>query len=335
MKRKVLVGILILVLVLGMAGCQKKTPVNNPDSDMEQEEGPTAGYETEPEEEEELPVVTVGVCKTMDALPLFLMQEEDLDRERGFVLNVQQFGTFAEQKQALLDGVLDGVLTDSATVFAVKEQGTELRIVGPADTVVCLLAGPKVEATELSECRGKMVCMPENTGMEYILDYMLAQSNYVDTYVDKSQADAYETVLMILREEPDLLVLLPEPYAGMARQQGAVVLATSQECGLSPFVTAFCKGFLDNNEDLAAGFCQAYRQAVTDLSTKTEEEKRSLFSVHGGLENQDLEGLTWNDYRLSQVPSEEELEDVYFWCQSKGLYSGEFDLGNLIDVPEE
>lgn len=336
MKRKLLAGILILVMILSVTGCQKKSPVSNSDTDIKQQEEPEPVTEEESSEEEEnLPEITVGVCKTLDTLPLFLMQEEGLDRSAGFVLKVEQFDTFAGQSEAVKNGELDGVLTDTASVIAWKGQGTQLRIVGPADMAVSLLAGPKAGVSELSQCRGKMVCMPENTGMEYILDYMLAQNNYVDTFVDKSKADAYETVLQILSEEPDILVVLPEPYAGMARKQGAVELATTAERGPLTFVSAFREEFLTDKAELAAAFQTAYQQAASNLADKTGEEKLSLFASYTGLTDRNPEGTLWSEYRLTQIPSEEDLEDVYYWCQSKGLYEEEFDRNSMVYIPEE
>ena len=338
MSKKILAGILVLVLILGLAGCQKKTPVNNSDSDIEQQEEPAKEPGTDAEdgdEGEDLPEVILGVCRSVDALPLFTMQMKELDFEQGFGLSIIQYDSFEELNTAFQNKEVDGMLTDSAAVFASQGQDRKLKITGPADGVVSLLAGPESGMTELSQCNGKMVCMPENTGMEYILDYLLAQNNYVDTYVDKSKADSYETVLMILEEEPDLLVLLPEPYATMAKQQGARELMSTKTYGLMPFVTAFGEDFLEEKADLSGAFCAAYEKAVTELASQDMQEKMNLFALDTGIPEQSLNGMILPDYRSSQLPSEEELEDVYYWCLSKELYNGEFNRSEMVYVPGE
>lgn len=333
MKKKVLAGMLILVFILGLAGCQKKTPVNNPDTEADQQEEPVK--EPDKDEESDLPEVTMGVCRTVDVLPLFTMQTQELDFEQGFGLTIIQYDTFEELNTAFQNNELDGMLTDSATVMASQGQERKLSIIGPADGEVSLLAGADAGVRELSQCNGKMVCMPEDTGMEYILDYLLAQNNYVDTYVDKSKADSYETVLSILSEEPDMLVLLPEPYAAMAKQQGAVELTNTKTYGLMPFVTAFGKDFLEEKADLARAFSMAYQQAVTTLATQDRQEKLSLFSANTGLSEEAITDMELPEYRMSQIPSEEELEDVYYWCLSRELYTGEFNRNDMVYDPGE
>ncbi len=299
MKIKTILVMILLLLTLTAAGCAAK------------EEPESSG--------EEKPVIRIGMMSSSDVIPYVLINEKKLSDKYNFELDLQVFTSAKDRDAALQAGELDGVLTDYIGVCMYQNAGFDVKITGITDGDYILLAGKDSGIADISQIKGKSIAISEKTLIEYTLDNILEKNGLEDTDVVKEVVPRIPDRLELLRNDKIDLGLMPEPFATLALNDGAIRLGTANEYGLYPAVSAFTKTALDSKNEAIRNLYKAYNEAVDYMNhTDIRQYEKTVIKAVGYPEEM-VGKITVKPFRKSKLPPEEDVAAAVRWASAKGL----------------
>jgi NitT/TauT family transport system substrate-binding protein len=266
-------------------------------------------------------VLRIGMMSSSDVIPYVLINENGLADKYNFDLQLEVFTSAKDRDAALQAGELDGVLTDYIGVCMYQNAGFDVRITGITDGDYILMAGKNTGITDISQIKGRSIAISENTLIDYTLDNILFNNELLSEDVVKEIVPRIPDRLELLRNEKIDLGLMPEPFATIALNDGAVSLGSANEFGLYPAVSAFTKTALDNNPEAIHNLYVAYNEAVDYMNETDIREYEETVIQAVGYPEEMLGKIEVKDFRTSTLPSKEEIEAAITWASDKGLCS--------------
>lgn len=272
----------------------------------------------------------VGVMYSSDIIPLAIVQEQGLDKEAGFTLDMQVFSSAKDRDAALQAGELDAVFTDYVGMCIYSNAGLNVKVTGVTDGDYQLVAGKDSGIASLEDAAGKSVAISENTLIEYALDYVLAENGKDASYLKKEVVPRIPDRLEMLRGGKVDLALLPDPFATLALESGAVRLDSANARGLYPAVSAFTQTAIEKKAKAIQAYYKAYDKAVDYLnSTPLEQYEDAVISRAGYPE--ELKGkIVLPEFRKNRLPEAAELSRAIEWAAGKGLCADTLKPGDLL-----
>lgn len=301
MKTKLIALLAALTLLFSAAACASSAPKGAQSAAAEK------------------PTLRIGMMSSSDVIPYVLINENKLAEKYGFTLDLQTFTSAKDRDAAFQAGELDGVLTDYIGVCMYQNSGFDVKITGITDGDYILLAGKNSGITNISQVKGKSIAISEKTLIEYTLDRILEANGMAGSDVKKEVVPRIPDRLELLRNDKIDLGLMPEPFATLALNSGAVSLGTANQFGLYPAVSAFSQKALDSKKDAIRKLYKAYNEAV-DYMNKTDirqYEKTVIKAV--GYPEEMVGKITVKQFRQSKLPPQKDLQEAVAWAAKKGL----------------
>ena len=273
--------------------------------------------------------ITIGMMSSLDVIPYVLIHELGLDAQYGFTLNLETFTSARDRDAAFQVGELDGVLTDYIGVCIYQNAGFDVRITGITDGDYILMAGKDTGITELSQVRGRSIAISENTLIEYTLDKILEHNGMAGADVDKQVVPRIPDRLELLRSGQIDLGLMPEPFATLGLSGGAVQLATANEYGLYPAVSAFSMQAISSKEQAIQNLYKAYNEAVSYMNQTDIGAYEALVIQTVGYPADMAGHIELKPFRMSTLPPLSDVQEAVAWASAKGLCSPDLSYDQL------
>ncbi|MHB8065323.1 MAG: ABC transporter substrate-binding protein [Ruminiclostridium sp.] len=278
----------------------------------------------------ENPVLRIGMMSSSDVIPYVLINENGLADKYNFKLDLEVFTSAKDRDAAFQAGELDGVLTDYIGVCMYQNANFDVKITGITDGDYILLAGRNTGITDISQIKGKNIAISENTLIDYTLDDILVHNNMASADVIKEIVPRIPDRLELLHNDKIDLGLMPEPFATLALNYGAVSLGSANQFGLYPAVSAFSQTALDEKSESIRNLYKAYNEAV-DYMNKTdigEYEKTVIKAV--GYPEEMLGKIEIKPFRTSSLPPKIEIQKAIEWASKKGLCSSDLTYEQMV-----
>lgn len=266
-------------------------------------------------------VLRIGMMSSSDVIPFVLINENGLADKYNIQLDLQLFTSAQERDAAFQTGELDGVLTDYIGICMYQNAGFDVRITGITDGDFILMAGKNTGINNINEIKGKSIAISQNTLIDYTLDNILVNNNMSGDDIVKELVPRIPDRLELLRNDKIDLGLMPEPFATLALNDGAINLGSANEFGLYPAVSAFSKAALDEKEEAIHNLYIAYNEAVDYMNNTAIKEYEETVIKAVGYPEEMIEKIEVKAFRTSKLPSVEEVEDAIKWASDKGLCS--------------
>lgn len=329
MKKKILAVLLVVSLVLGLTACTltKSKDDNKPDNEKTNEEdGKDDGKDDVASEE----VLTIGVLKSVEMIPLLVMQDQKYDYANGIKVEIKTFDSELDRDAALKEGTIDGVFTDMVSVCGYQGGGLDVRITGCTDGDYLLISGGDTRILEMKQAEGASVAISENSFMEYVVDYLLAQADHTPDYLKKQVVDSIANRIAMLGGGQVDMCLFNDPYAKEAILDNGNIISSANDNGLFLTVSAFSKKVIDTKKAALVSFYRAYDSAVEYIN-QTDVEKLEDLIIKGAGYPEDLRGhIELPKYREHCLPEEESFIDVLDFCVAKGLCNADLTFGECV-----
>jgi len=310
--KKLRIYSMLLVLVLLFTGCAKEDIKPN---------GTNVAEKTS---------ITIGMMSSSDVIPYVLINENGLADKYNFELNLEVFVSAKDRDAAFQAGELDGVLTDYIGVCMYQNSGFDVKITGITDGDYLLLAGKNTGITDISQIKGKSIAISENTLIDYTFDDILKNNNIESMDVGREVVPRIPDRLELLRNDKIDLGLMPEPFATLALNDGAILLGSANEFGLYPAVSAFSQTALDEKGEAIKNLYKAYNESV-DYMNKTDirDYEETVIKAVGYPEEM-IGKIEIKPFRTSVLPQESEIEEAIIWASNKGLCSNELTYEQMV-----
>ena len=272
----------------------------------------------------------IGVMYSSDIIPLAVIEDQKLDERHGFDLQMEVFSSAKDRDAALQAGELDGVFTDFVGVCIYQNAGLDVRVTGMTDGDYLLLAGKDTGIRSLADAAGGSIAISENTLIEYALDFLLEEDGYGADYLKKELVPRIPDRLELLRTGGVQLCLLPEPFATIAKRDGAALLGSANASGLYPAVSAFTGGALEKKADAIARFYAAYDEAVDYVNNTPVSEFEDVVIEGAGFPEELRGGIELPTFRKNALPDPADLQRAIDWAAAKGLCDGSLTPADLL-----
>ncbi len=282
------------------------------------------------EKDTEQTTLRIGMMSSLDVIPYELMKEKKLDEKYGFQLKLEVFTAAKDRDAAFTAGELDGVLTDYIGVCMYQNGGFDVRITGITDGDYLLLAGKNAGIKDIGGIKGRSVAISENTLIEYTLDSILGNNGLQPEAVKKEAIPRIPDRLEMLRNDKIDLVLLPEPFATLALNDGAVYLGSANEYGLYPAVSAFSKKALGEKEESVRSLYKAYNEMVDYINGTDASEYEDAVIKAAGYPEEMKGHIEIKQFRTSKLPEKGEVKAAIAWAADKGLCSKELTYDKVV-----
>lgn len=299
MKIRIISIVLLISAVLLFGGCSARNASNNNSSNSGK------------------PEIRIGMMSSSDVIPYVLINENGLADQYHFKLDLEVFTSSKDRDAAFQAGELDGVLTDYIGICMYQNAGFDVKITGITDGDYILVAGKNTGVKNIGQIKGKSIAISEKTLIEYTLDDILENNNMVSTDVVKEVVPRIPDRLELLRNNKIDLGLLPEPFATLALNSGAVSLGSANQFGLYPAVSAFSKTALDSKLQAIQNLYKAYNEAVDYMNhTDIRKYEKTVIKAVGYPEEM-VGKITVKKFRTSVLPPQKDVEAAVQWASKK------------------
>lgn len=306
--KKILVGLLIILGCLALFGCGQE----------KQHSVPSA-------------TINIGLMPDVESVPFVIAEKNGYFAQAGVVVKLIPFKSAKDRDSALQSGQLDGVITDIAAVVFYNEGGMKLKICSKNDGDIKLMAGKNTGINSIADLKGTSIGLSTNTIMEYTADRMLAAGLIDPAAVNKMGIPQLPTRLEMLQGGKIDAAILPEPLAGLAIENGATVLASTDIMGNKAGAIAFTDQILQARPHDIKAIFNAYDKAVEYLLSEPSSNYIDFVIETQGFPEAVKDTINLPQYSLSEPPSEEVLNDVVKWMRDKALIERSYAYKDLVD----
>ncbi len=335
MKKRLQILLTFCLIALLFVGCKTENEsTNTPTSEPEASQDAAAESITDTPETTVAPtektVLRIGMMSSYDVIPYVMINELGLADGYQLDLQLEVFTSAKDRDAAFLAGELDGVLTDYIGVCIYQNADFDVKITGITDGDYVLVAGKNSGISSLDEIKGKSIAISQNTLIDYTLDQILAKNSLENDAVVKEIVPRIPDRVELLRNDKIDLGLLPEPFASIVLNDGAVYLGSANDLNLYPAVSAFTKTALDERSEAIKNLYLAYNEAVAYLN-KTDISGYEDTVINAVGYPEEMKGqITIEPFRESVLPPREDVESAIAWASNKGLCSSDLTYEQMV-----
>lgn len=336
MKKKLQMLITLGLIALLLVGCNSdntsnktNTPAIEEDNSSQSSENTTASPDSTATPSEKT-VLRIGMMSSYDVIPYVMINELGLADRYQLELQLEVFTSAKDRDAAFLAGELDGVLTDYIGVCIYQNADFDVKITGITDGDYVLVAGKNSGISSIDEIQGKSIAISQNTLIDYTLDQILSKNSMSSDAVVKEIVPRIPDRVELLRNSKIDLGLLPEPFASIVLNDGAIYLGSANDINLYPAVSAFTKAVLDEKAEAVKNLYLAYNEAVAYIN-KTDVSSYEYIVIATVGYPEEMKGqITIEPFRESLLPPREDIESAIAWASNKGLCSSDLTYEQMI-----
>lgn len=300
----------LLILVSLLASCQ---PAASP---VEQ---PTSATIAEPI------TLKIALLPIIDSLPMYVADKEGLFAKYGLNVEFVPVGAAPERDQLIAAGQADGMINELLSTFFFNKENTQVQVVRYALVPTAeaghffILASKDSGITTPEGLKGVEIGVSQGTVIEYVTERLLQAAGLASEEIKTIAVPKISDRMSLLASGGIKAGVMPDPLAGLAIQQGAVVVmddAQYPQYGFS--VITFRKEVIDAHPDAIRGFLAAIEEA-TALVNANPEKYTTLLSDKKLVPEPLLQTYQVPPFPVKGIPSDAEWQDALDWAKGKGL----------------
>lgn len=273
----------------------------------------------------DLPVLKLTALPVIDALPIFVAQQEGLFEKAGVRVEFVPVASAPERDQLIISGQVDGMINETLSTFFFNREQVQVQIVRYALKPTSeaghffILASGQSGITTPDQLKGVEIGVSQGTIIEYVTYRLLEQNGLTKADIKTIAVPKIPDRMALLNSGELSAAVMPDPLAALAVQQGAkIVLDDSQypQYGFSVF--SFRKEVLNSKPDAVRAFLLAIEQAVTRINADPHSFT-NLLTEKNLVPAPLLETYTLPPFTKAGLPMETEWNDALDWAKDMGL----------------
>lgn len=274
--------------------------------------------------------------RIIDALPLYVAQQEGLYEKHGVRVELIPVGSAPERDQLMAAKRADGMISEVLTALFYNKDSIQVQIVRfaraatPETHLFSILASKQSGITSVEGLKGIPVGISDGTVIAYLTDRMLEKEGFSAEDKQTVSVPSLGDRMALLGSGELKAATLPEPLTTLAVQQGAaVVLDDSKYPEYSHSTITFRKEALDQNPEAVRAFLAALEEAVVLINTDPARFEKTLVELN--IVPAPLEGkFPVPQFVTAAVPSEAQFQDVLEWARAKNLVQKDYSYSDVI-----
>jgi NitT/TauT family transport system substrate-binding protein len=287
--------------------------------------------------EQEPATLRIAVLPILDALPMYVAEEQGYFAEENLTVEFVPVFSAAERDQIIQAKQADGMINEILSTLFYNKDAPEITIVRYARVAYpdypqfFILAAGDSGIETLEDLKGRDIGISEGTIIEYSVDRLLEAEGFQPDDISTIAVPRIPDRMALLTSGELPAANLPDPLASLAVQSGAKVLvddSSHPEFGHS--VISFRNEVVDNNPEAIERFLAALEKAVIDINAD-KEQFSGLLSERSLVPEPLLGSYTVPDFPEASVPPVSQWDDVLDWALTKGYIESELQYDDSID----
>jgi len=269
--------------------------------------------------------IRLALLRILETLPVYVAEKEGLFEAQGVQVEIIPAASAAERDQIVAAGQADGMINEVVSTLLYNKDNIEVQIVRFARTATAtspqyfIVASKQSGFTTPNDLKGVDIGMSQGTVIEYITDRLLQAEGLAPEEIKSIAVPKMDVRMNLLASGELKAATMPDPFASLALQQGAVLITDDSkhpEFGYSTW--SFRKPFIDQNPVAVKAFLAAVEEAAKRINADPAKYQDLL--TEQSLIPVPLVGT----YKIPEipsasVPSQAQWDDVLAWMKGKGL----------------
>lgn len=274
--------------------------------------------------------LSFGVLPDVDSVPIIIADNEGYFKENNLDIKIHLFHSAMDRDAALQAGEIDGAVSDILAALYEKEGGFNVKITSKTNGSYKLVAGKNSYIKNISELAGRGIALSKNTVIEYATDSILSYNSVDISTINKIVIPQITTRLEMLRNGQVAAAVLPEPMASVVINEGASLLASTDDLGINPGIILFTEDSTAAKKSEIKKFYKAYNKAVDLLNNKGAETFANVLIQKAGFPEEFKNSSKLVSYEKASLPSEKEFNNVSSWMKNNQQIKGKFEYSEIV-----
>jgi NitT/TauT family transport system substrate-binding protein len=286
---------------------------------------------------QEDPTLKIAVLPILDALPMYVAEAQGYFKDAGIKVEFMPVASAAERDQVMQAGQADGMINDLISTVLYNKDAQKIAIVrfartaSPDQSQYSIVASKDSGITKPEDLKGVDIGISEGTVIAYTTDRLLQHAGLTQDDIKTTNVPKIPDRLQLLSEGKMKAANMPEPFATLAEQSGAVRVLDDRslpEVGTSEI--SFLASTLKSKPETVKKFLVAIDKATTDVNSNPDKWN-SLLTDKKLIAAPLIGKYQLPKFPATTVPSEAQLKDVMAWMMDKGLIKQEVPYNQLVD----
>ncbi len=271
----------------------------------------------------------MALLPILDALPMYVAQQEGLFEKHGVAVEFIPVGSAAERDQVINAGRADGMINEIVSTILYNQDQVQVKVVRfaraatPEIAMYRILASANSGIDSVEGLKGVEIGISEGTVIEYMTDRLLAEEGFTEAEINTIAVPNMPERMALLNSGQLQAAMLPEPLSSLAVQSGAkVILDDSSHPEFAYSTIAFRIPVINENPEAIRGFLAAIEEAT--LMINEDPEQFSGLLSEQKLVPEPLAGaFPVPTFVTASVPDADQWNDVLDWMKAEGLVDGD------------
>jgi len=284
------------------------------------------------------PTLKIAVLPILDALPMYVAEAQGYFKDAGIKVEFVPVASAAERDQIMQAGQADGMINDliSTVLYNKDEQKIAVvrfaRTASPDQPQYSIVVSKDSGFTKPEDLKGVEIGISQGTVIAYTTDRLLQHAGLTQNDIKTTNIPQIPVRLQMLSEGKLKAANMPEPFATLAEQSGAVVVISDTslpEVGTSEI--SFSVNTLKTKPETVKKFLAAIEKATADINANPDKWN-SLLTDKKLIPAPLIGKYPLPKFPAASIPSEAQLKDVQAWMIEKGLIKTEVSYDKLVDA---
>ena len=287
---------------------------------------------------QEDPTLKLALLPILDALPMYVADAQGYFKDAGIKVEFVPVASAAERDQIMQAGQADGMINDLISTVFYNKDGQKIDVVRfaryatPADAQYSILAAKDSGITKPEDLKGVEIGISQGTVIEYTTQRLLENAGLPAADIKTTNVPKIPDRLQLLAEGKLKAATLPEPFATLAEQGGAVRVVDDRSLpSVGTSEISFNINTLKNKPATVKKFLAAIEKATGDVNA--DPAKWDTLLTDKKLIPAPLIGkYALPKFPAASVPSEAQIKDVLAWMSARGLIKQDVPYSQLVDA---
>ncbi|HEY3476084.1 MAG TPA: ABC transporter substrate-binding protein [Anaerolineales bacterium] len=285
----------------------------------------------------DLATLKIAVLPIIDALPMYVAQQEGLFTKHGVNVEFIPVASAPERDQLLAAGGADGTVNETLAVMLFNREQVQMQVVRYAlrptedNGHFFILASAQSGITSTDGLRGVEIGVSQGTVIEYVTERLLQADGFSSDEIKTVAVPKIPDRMALLASGELQAGVMPDPLAALVVGQGGVVVtddSSHPEYGFS--VISFRKDVIDSNPEVIRGFLAAIEEA-TELLNADSSKYKNVLSEQKLVPAPLLDSYRAPLFPAAGVPTAEEWNDALSWLKEKGILTTDISYENSVN----
>lgn len=271
----------------------------------------------------------MAVLPILDALPMYVAQQEGLFAQHNLVIEFISAGSAAERDQLILAGQADGMINDPISTLLYNRESMQVQIVRLARAATPdfpqyrVLASAQSGITNVAQLAGVPIGISEGTVIQYVNERLLTAEGLPSDQIATIAVPNISERMQLLASGELQAAMMPDPLSDLAIQQGAVVVTDDTlhpEFAYSTY--AFRDPLISAQPAAIRGFLVAIEEAIA-LINNDPSAWDTLLSEKGLVPAPLIGSYAVPVFPAASVPTQQQWADAVTWALETGLITAD------------